>query len=87
MDMENKVTKRFLKDMAPNEVLFYLDELKIPSPHKEILIAVCVFDKDGWEGVDFLEKEYHISIGYWSFVRRLKEALKKFRLAYSFYKA
>lgn len=79
MNIETKATKLYLKNLAPIEVYDKLDEYKIPSPYKEILISACVYNKECFEGCDFLEENYKIRLGYWNFVKKLKEALIVFR--------
>ena len=79
MNIENRATKVYLKSLAPIEVIKKVNEYKIPSPFKEVLLTVCVARKEGFEGCDYLAKEYEIHLGYWTFGRRLKEALEMFR--------
>ena len=79
MNIDNKATKYFLKNLAPLEAIDLIDSYHIPTPHREILITACVYDKEGFEGCDFLQEKYKISISYWNFVKKLKEGLIKFR--------
>lgn len=79
MNIENRATKVYLKSLAPIEVIKKVNEYKIPSPFKEVLLTACVDRKEGFEGCDHLAKEYEIHLGYWTFGRRLKEALEMFR--------
>jgi hypothetical protein len=81
MNIENRATKIFLKELPPVEVYRLLDEFKIPSPHKEVLIAL-INRKEGFEACDYLSETYHINLGYWTYGRRLKEALTMFRKSY-----
>lgn len=78
MNIDNRSTKVYLKDLAPVEALDKIDRYKIPSPQKECLIAM-INGKEGFEGCDYLEEVYKIHIGYWTFGRRLKEGLEIFR--------
>ena len=79
MNIDNKATKYFLKDLAPLEVVDLVEKYEIPSPYKEILYTACIYDKEGFEGCDFMQEKYKISISYWTFVKKLKTALVKFR--------
>lgn len=78
MNIDNRATKIYLKDLAPIEALDQIERYKIPSPQKECLIAM-INGKEGFEGCDYLEDVYKIHIGYWTFGRRLKEGLEIFR--------
>ena len=78
MNIDNRATKVYLKDLAPIEALDQIERYKIPSPQKECLIAM-INGKEGFEGCDYLEDVYKIHIGYWTFGRRLKEGLEIFR--------
>lgn len=84
MNIENRAVKVYLKSLAPNELLALLDKYNIPSPYKEILITVCIYNKSGFAGVDFLAEHYNIHLSYWTFVRRVKEALNVFRTAHRY---
>ena len=79
MNIENRATKLYIKELAPIQALELLDEYKIPSPYKEVLIVSCIERLDGFKAVDRLAEKYHIYIGYWTYVRRLKESLTMFR--------
>lgn len=79
MNIDNKATKYFLKNLAPLEAIDLIDSYQIPTPLREILIAACVYDKEGFEGCEFLQEKYKIHMSYWKFVKKLKEALIKFR--------
>lgn len=78
MNIDNRATKIYLKSIAPIEALDQIERFKIPSPQKECLIAM-INGKEGFSGCDYLEKEFKIYIGYWTFVRRLKDGLEIFR--------
>lgn len=81
MNIENRAVKAAIKDLPPVQALALFDEYKIPSPYKEILTIVCVRRIRGFKAMDTLDKEYQIFLGYWTFVRRLKDALEMFRKA------
>lgn len=83
MNIENRATKIYLKSLPPLEALSLLHKYKIPSPYKEVLIAACIERKEGFAGCDFLTESYNIHLSYWTFVRRLKEALDMFRKSHS----
>lgn len=78
MNIDNRATKVYLKSLAPVEAYDQIERYKIPSPQKECLIAM-INGKEGFEGCDYLEEKYKIHIGYWTFIRRLKEGLEIFR--------
>lgn len=79
MNIENRATKLYLKELAPIQALELLDIYKIPKPYKEILIVSCIERLDGFSAVDRLAEKYNIYLGYWTYVRRLKESLTMFR--------
>lgn len=78
MNDENRATKVYIKDLAPIEAIDEINSYKLPSPHKEILISL-VYGKEGYPACDYLESEFKIHIGYWSYIKRLKESLEMFR--------
>lgn len=78
MNDENRATKLYIKDLAPIEAIDEISRYKIPTPHREILIAL-VNGKEGYPACDYLEKEFNIYIGYWNYIKKLKEALIMFR--------
>ncbi len=75
MNINNRATKLYLKSLAPIKAYELIDKYRIPSPYKEILIVCCILKLKDFEAISKLEKEYHIYIGYWTYVRKLKEAL------------
>ena len=79
MNEQNRIAKIYLKNLAPNEALDLINKYNIPSPHKEVLISACIYNRSGFEGCDFVAENYKIHIGYWNFVKKLKEALVIFR--------
>lgn len=79
MNLENRATKLYLKELAPLEALKLFHDYRIPSPYKEVLIACCIERLDAYSAIDFLEDEYDIHIGYFTYIRRLKTALTMFR--------
>ena len=85
MNIENRATKVYLKSLPPLTVYKFLDNYKIPSPYKEILITVCIHRKEGFVAMKHLAKEYNIHIEYWTLERRLKEALEMFRESHKTY--
>lgn len=81
MNEQNRIAKIYIKSLAPNEAIDLINSYNIPSPHKEVLISACVYNRSGFEGCDFVADNYNIHIGYWDFVKKLKEALIIFRKA------
>ena len=79
MSIERRATKIYLKELPPLTVLELLDKYHIPSPYKEILIAICVERLNVYSAVDFLSEEYNINIGYWNLRKKTSEALDIFR--------
>ena len=41
MNIDNRATKLYIKELAPIQALELLDIYKIPSPYKEVLIVSC----------------------------------------------
>lgn len=78
MNIENKATKLYLKELAPVQALKLINEYKIPTPYKEVLIACCVLRLDAFRALDYLEEE-KIYMSYFTYIRRLKTALTMFR--------
>ena len=66
------------KEMAPMTAIQKIEDYKIPTPYKEILIAL-VNRKEGYEALDYLAEKFSIHMGYWTYGRRLKESLQMFR--------
>lgn len=83
MNDENRAVKVYIKNLAPVEAMAEIERYKLPSPHKQILIAL-VNRKEGYPACDFLESEFKIHIGYWSYIKKLKEALEMFRKSKQF---
>ena len=81
MNEQNRIAKIYIKSLAPNEAIDLINSYNIPSPHKEVLISTCVYNRSGFEGCDFVADNYNIHISYWDFVKKLKEALIIFRKA------
>lgn len=81
MNIERRAVKIYLKSLAPVDAIHSINLCKLPSPWREVLLCACVDRKEGYEGIDFLAKHYNIYIDYWTFVRRLKEALDMFLTA------
>ena len=66
------------KEMAPMTAIQKIEDYKIPTPYREILIAL-VNRKEGYEALDYLAEKFSIHMGYWTYGRRLKESLQMFR--------
>lgn len=79
MNEQNRIAKIYLKNLAPNEAIDLINKYNIPSPHKEVLISACVYNRSGFESCNFVAENYNIHISYWGFVKKLKEALVIFR--------
>lgn len=84
MNDERRATKLYIRNLAPVEAIKRIESYLIPSPQKEVLITACIARKEGYAGMDYLEEKYNIHIGYWTFGRRLKEALDMFRKSDSY---
>ena len=85
MNKESKAAKLYIKDLAPNEAINLINSYNIPSPHKEVLISACVYNRSGFEGCDFVAEHFNIHLSYWNFVKKLKEALIMFRKAFKYH--
>lgn len=79
MSIERRAAKLYLKDLPPLEALELLDKYRIPSPYKEILIAICVERLKDFPALDYLEEKFKIHIGYWDFRKKTGKALDMFR--------
>lgn len=66
------------KRNGTNAAIQKIEEYKIPTPYREILIAL-VNRKEGYEALDYLAEKFSIHMGYWTYGRRLKESLQMFR--------
>lgn len=86
MNIENRATKVMLKNMPVFMVEDLIRRYKIKSPYKEILEATCIKDKDQFEAMDWLKKEYKIHLGFRTFSRKYAKALEMFRTAHLLYK-
>ena len=73
-----RATKIYIKHLPPVISIDLIDEYKIPSPEREVLISACVLGKGGFAGVEYLKEKYDIHISYWQFVSRLAHALDMF---------
>lgn len=82
MNIENRAIKLYIKELPPAYAIDLFEKYKIPTPYKEILTAVCVNRVSGYKAIEMLENEYGIFLGYWTFGRRLKDALEMFRKAH-----
>lgn len=81
MNIENRVTKLYIKELSPAVAIELIEKYKIPTPYKEILIAVCVEHRYIYPAMRHLSKEYGINLEYKTVCRRLKVALEMFRKA------
>lgn len=79
MNIDNRATKLYIKSLALNKAYELLDLYRIPSPYKEVLIVSCILKLKDFKAIETLEKEFNIYIGFWTYVRRLKESLCMFR--------
>lgn len=79
MSIETSATKLYLRELPPLQVHDLLEEYKIPTPYKEVLIACCANRLDAYPAIDYIEETFNIHISYWNYVKILKEALIMFR--------
>lgn len=79
MNIENRATKLYLKELAPLQALKLFDDYKLPTPYKEILTAVCVMRLKDFPAMDYLEEHHNIRLSYITFRRKTKQALEMFR--------
>lgn len=74
----SRATKIYIKHLPPILANKLIEEYKIPTPLKEVLISACVEKKGGFAGVRHLSEKYNINISYWQFVRYLGQGLEMF---------
>ena len=74
----SRATKLYIKHLPPILATKLIEDYKIPSPLKEVLISACIENKGGFEGVYNLEEKYDIHISYWKFVKCLSQGLDMF---------
>jgi len=74
----NMATKIYIKHLPPVLATKLIEEYKLPTPYKEVLISACVDKKGGFAGVYNLSEKYGIHISYWQFVRYLGVGLEMF---------
>lgn len=79
MSIETSATKLYLRELPPLQVHDLLEEYKIPTPYKEVLIACCANRLDAYPAIDYIEETFNLHISYWNYVKILKEALIMFR--------
>ena len=83
MNIDNRATKLYLKKLPPVVAVELLEKYMIPSPYKEILIAICVKRKSVFETQEYLAKDpelaKHWHLEYLTIVRKFKIALELFR--------
>jgi len=87
MSIETRAVKEFLRSKPPLQVHDLLEEYKIPSPYKEVLIACCACRLDAFPAISYLEEKYNLNISYWHYVKLLKEALTMFHETTSYLKS
>lgn len=78
MKRSNHLAKLYLMHLPPVRVYQLLDEYKIPSPHKEVLILTCVEKLDRYPAMHKLKQDYNIYISFWQFGDRLRDGLSMF---------
>ena len=78
MKIENRATKLYLKELAPLRAIELIEQYRIPSPYKEVLIVSCVERRRDFDAIYHLEKNYNINLSYRTYVRRLKDGLEMF---------
>lgn len=78
MKKSNHAAKLYLMHLPPMLVHQLLAEYRIPSPYKEVLILTCVEKLDRYPAMRRLESDYGISISFWQFGDRLRDALDMF---------
>lgn len=81
MNIENRAIKVYIRELPPNMARHLIEKYRIPSPYKEILIAICVERKRQFAAIDYLKTEYGIHIGFRTLSRYLSDALIMFRKA------
>lgn len=83
MNIDNRATKLYLKKLPPVVAVELLEKYMIPSPYKEILIAICVKRKSVYETQEYLAKDpelaKHWHLEYLTIVRKFKIGLELFR--------
>lgn len=85
MNIENRATKIYLKNLPPVEAYELILKCKIPTPQRECLFAMLA-GKQGFAGCDYLSENFKIHIEYWTFLRRLKEGLEMMRKSLKYLK-
>lgn len=85
MNLDNKAIKGYIKSLPPYIALERFELYKIPSPYKEILTLICVERQNEFSALEELRKRYKIYMEYWTFVRRLKDALEMFDASHKAY--
>lgn len=78
MKQSNKVAKIYLMHLPPVRVLELLEEYKIPTPYKEVIIATCIEKLQRYPAIVWISKEYGINISFWQFGDRLRDGLDLF---------
>lgn len=80
----SRATKIYIKHLPPVLATKLINEYKIPSPFREVLLSACVENKGGFAGVAHLSEKYDIHISYWQFVNYLGKALDIFYKAHTY---
>lgn len=78
MKKTNHLAKLYLMHLPPVRVLELLDEYRIPSPYKEVIIVTCVDKIPRIPAQAHLAKKYDIHISFWQFGDRLRDGLDMF---------
>lgn len=83
MNLENRATKLYLKNLAPLQAIELIEKYKIPSPYKEVLIVSCIERRKDFDAINHLEEHYNINLSYRTYVRRLRDGLEMFRKSHT----
>lgn len=78
-------TKKFLMDLPPKMARHYIEDFELPTPYKEILIAICILRLKGYAIESYLDEEYKIKMPTYTIRRNFKKALAMFRVSYEKY--
>lgn len=86
MNIENRATKLYLKSLPPMTAYKLLDEYKIPTPYKEVLVCACILRLTDFQAIHNLSKQ-DIYLSQRTYLRRLQQGLEMFRKSHiDFYK-
>lgn len=81
MNIENRAIKLYIRELPPNVARHLIEKYGIPSPHKEVLIAICVERKNQFAALEYLKTQYGIHMSFRTLTRCLHDALIIFRKA------